>query len=736
LETVHAKEISCYVISLVICLGFLVWIMQLWSATLTVPFTYGGDAIFEGESIKGLIDTGGIYQNPYVGMPTGFLSYDYPTNCFLDFFIMKLISLVFPNWAMTMNLFFLLTFPLTTITTLFVFRYLKVSQIPAIIGSLLFTFVPFHFLRGELHLVLASYFLLPMMVLVLFWIFEDDFLLSRFKKGSQNILSSVLNVKSLLSIFICIGIALEFVYYPFFSCFFLLIAGICATISRKKWSPLLNAGLLMGMIVLCMIVSNIPAIMYQQDNGKIMEIVARNPAGSEIYGLKIIQLLLPVPGHRIAILSHISDIYAQTSPLVNENSTAALGIVGSVGFCILIIWVFYLLAHKDLTNTNEILKKISQLSMLNLSAVLLATIGGFGTVFAYLISPEIRCYNRISIFIAFFCIAAVVIVLDLVLQKYSTSKPKKWVIIGFIVVILFVGIYDQTTENFIPDYNNTKTTFISDQRFIQNIEETFPNDTLVFQLPYVPFPENPPVNKMADYDHFRAYLNSDNIHWSYGSMKGRDGDLWQKEIAGKSVNDMVDNLSFAGFNGIYVDSYGYADNGNEIISTLSSKLQITPLVSDNTRLYFFDMTKYNDQLKSRWSPEEFSKQKDRVLTPLKLKWQGGFSGLETSGSNTWRWCSSNGTLVVTNPSDTERYLSLNTTFFSGYPEDSQLKIESSNFYETIIINNSGYNYQNEFVIPPGSYTISFMSNAKQVDAPNDPRYLVFRLDHTQISERS
>ena len=158
---------------------------------------------------------------------------------------------------------------------------------------------------------------------------------------------------------------------------------------------------------------------------------------------------------------------------------------------------------------------------------------------------------------------AIVLLLDFILQKYSSSKTKKWAVIGFIVILLFFGLYDQTTEKFVPDYKNTKTTFLNDQQFIRNIEETFPNDTLVFQLPYVPFPENPPVNQMVDYDHFRAYLHSKNIHWSYGAMKGREGDFWQKEITSKSLNDMVNNLSFAGFDGLYVDSYGYADKGSE-----------------------------------------------------------------------------------------------------------------------------------------------------------------------------
>lgn len=581
------NESRYYIIAIGLCFLFLIWIMQLWLADLTIPFNYGGDAIFGGMFIKGIIENGWILNNPYIGMPTGFLSYDFPSNCFLDYIILKLISFVFSNWGLSMNIYYLLTFPLIIISSLYTLRKLNISPILSILGSLLFTFIPYHFLRGENHLTLSSYYMIPLMVLVIIWIFEDNFLFSRTYNSCDK---KILNKKNLFSIFICIGMALTFGYYPFFSCFFLLVAGICATIGQKKYTPILNAGILIGIIILCLVASNLPTILYQYDNGKNVEVALRSPLETEIYGLKIIQLILPIQGHRIPIFAHISDLYATHSPLINENSYVALGIIGSIGFIFLILWIFYQLFTKTTINNNETTKKIHQLSILNLSAVLLATIGGFGTIFACFIYPQIRCYNRISIFIAFFCIVTTMLLLDILLQRLNKTKPKKMVIFGCIAIILIFGIYDQTSTNFIPDYKNTKDVFLNDAHFIKTIETTFPNDTMIFQLPYIPFPENPPVYNMTDYDHFRAYLHSENIHWSYGTMKGRDGDLWQREIVRKPVKEMVESLSTAGFNGIYLDSFGYVDNGKEIISEISSVLQKKPIISENNRLYFFDLT--------------------------------------------------------------------------------------------------------------------------------------------------
>jgi phosphoglycerol transferase len=632
-----------------------------------------------------------------------------------------------------MNIFFLLTFPLTTVFTLFVLRQFKISPLPAIVGSLLYAFIPFHFLRGEGHLLLSSYFLIPLVVLITFWIFDGDFLLDSVKnelrKGS---IVSIFNKKTLISLLVCIGISSVFVYYPFFSCFFILIAGVCSTISNKKLTPFFNACLLIGIIVLFLFAFNLPSFQYQLHNGKNLEVAIRGPAESEIYGLKVVQLLLPVNDHRIPIFAQFSHTYASTSPLINENSYATLGLIGSIGFIILLLALYYQLFTKSIKKDNEIFKKIKYLSVLNLSAVLLATVGGIGTVFAYLFFPEIRAYNRISIFIAFFCITAIMMLLDFLLQKYSQNKIKKYAIVGCILIVLFFGIYDQTSERFVPDYKNIKEMFMNDDHFVKDIEKTYPQDTRVFQLPYVPFPENPPVNGMSDYDHFRAYLHSANITWSYGAMKGREGDQWQREVVKKSLDKMLEDLSFSGFNGIYLDSYGYPDNAKEMISGLSSALKTSPIVSENKRLYFFDMTDYN-RLKFLTSTE-FERYKNQFQNLVKLDWQDGCSDLEEKDGENWRWCSSEGTLIVINPSDKERTFLINTTFFTGSSDFSRLKIDGTSISENLFLNNQGYNFQKKIDLPPGKSMIKFRSDAQRVYAPGDSRDLVFRINDFQITE--
>lgn len=734
LNKIYLKEFYYYLAAVILCLVFLYWVMQLWDAALDIPFIYSGDAIFHEALIKGIIDNGWYINNPFIGMPGGGNLYDYPVSGNLEFLIIKLISLFNPNWAWVVNVFYLLTFPFTVITSLFVLRKMNISPLPAVAGSLLFAFIPYHFMRGEAHLLLAAYFLIPLVVLVIFWLFDDNFLLNQRNEGQRGPFRLWLSGKNIFAIVICIGVASSNIYYPFLSCCLILVGGICAALSRKRWMPLFNSGILIGVIALCVAAWNIPSLLYWFNNGMNSNVAIRDPQQSETYGLKIIELLLPVMGHRIPLLAYFTDVYARSAPLVNENIETSLGIIGGGGFIILIIWVFLSVFNWNPLSRYKGVNRLTQLSALNLAAVFIATIGGFGTIFAYLVFSKIRNYNRISIFIAFFAIAAVVLAIDMLLKKYASSRFKRWGLYGCIIIILFAGLLDQTSPDFIPDYAGVKTHFTSDSQFINNIETTVPTDNMVFQLPYTPFPEFAGADRMGSYSPFKAYLHSNNIHWSYGATKGRYGDQWQKNIADQPIPEMVQGLSFVGFNGIYVDGYGYKDDGKEIITELSTILQVNPLISNDKRLYFFDMTPYNTRLKSQFTSGEWEKRRDNALNFLSTEWKDGFWSLEGTTEFNWRWCSSQGTLILNNNSNHDRIYVMKATFVSGHPELANLKIESTGFNENLKINNAGYAYQKDIVIPPGQYVIKFDCDAKRVDAPQEARYLVFYIANFQLIE--
>jgi phosphoglycerol transferase len=247
---------------------------------------------------------------------------------------------------------------------------------------------------------------------------------------------------------------------------------------------------------------------------------------------------------------------------------------------------------------------------------------------------------------------------------------------------------------------------------------------MIFQLPVIPFPEAS-VNNIRDYDHFRGYLHSRHLRWSYGAIKNREGDDWQNRVAAKPVSDLVNTLSFAGFSGIYLNRLGYADHGSKLETELSSVLNVKPMVSDDGDLVFVDLTAYSQKLRERYSTAEWATRQERALHPLLVSWQTGFSFLEGTPDNNWRWCASECELELVNLSQQAKRVTIEMSFASG--NEATLRINSPLFSEQLIIDPSGKSFSKTIVIPPGRHMISFACDARRMIAIGDPRIMVFRL---------
>ena len=723
------RTIGEYAVAALLSLLAVAWVMKLWRADLRVPFTYAGDAVVYSTFIKGIVDNGWYYHNLFVGLPSGLHMYDFPLPDTFHFLSLKLLSLFTSDHALILNLFFLLTFPLTALTSLYVFRHFGVSYLPALLGSVLYTCLPYHFFRGEVHLFYSAYYMVPLMVLVILWTYFGRLHLVKRETGKWRF--GFRNFKTVFSLLVAIIIASTGAYYSFFGCFLLLVAGALALALKKDVYALLTSIILVVVMALTVAVNLSPSIVYLRKHGNPQSMV-RGPGEAETFALKISQLLLPVTDHRVPWFAQLKTKY-NYGPLINENNNATLGLIGSAGFLILLGALFASRRARE-SSPESPTDLLLPLSKFNMAAVLLGTIGGFSSLFALLVSPQIRSYNRISIYIGFFCLFAVVLLLEALAQRKIRSTASRIVFAVFLGVLLIVGILDQTSKFFVPPFAALNAEFKDNRDFIAKVEQSVPGNSMIFQLPYIPFPEHPPVNDMVDYDHFKAYLHSRSLRWSYGAIRGREGDVWQKSIATRPLPELVETLAFSGFNGIYVDRFGYSDRGVAVESELSKLIGKGPIASNSGRLSFFSLLEYNKHLRDKYTESEWIERQELALHSLIITWGGSFSDLEMSPGKTWRWCSSQGTLDLYNTANRERKVVLELSLSSGYEELSNLIIRSPLHNETRQININPSPLTLTLTIPPGHTTIEFTSDAKRVKAPADPRYMVFRVDDFELKE--
>src|SRR5262245_46658958 len=136
-----------YVVATFLCLIIVVKYFRLGHGDLVTPLKYRGDSLLHMGWIKNIVDTGWYLHNDRSGAPGGQDVRGFPGADTLHHLICKGLACFTDEVGLIFNLFYLLTFPLVTISTLFVLRRLGVSGAVALVVSLLYAFLPFHYYR-------------------------------------------------------------------------------------------------------------------------------------------------------------------------------------------------------------------------------------------------------------------------------------------------------------------------------------------------------------------------------------------------------------------------------------------------------------------------------------------------------------------------------------------------------------------------------------------------------------
>lgn len=507
---------------------------------LQVPSVYTGDELFSLFLVSRIND-GWINFSGRSGYPFGSNLSDFPSSDNFLYLILKFISIFTQNSGTILNVFLLLGFVFTFIASYASFRYFNLNALFSFAASFIFNFLPYHFDRLA-HSFLTWYFVVPLYLVLGHFIFEG--------KGQK---IQWTKIKSLGCLFLLAIIASSGVYYTLFGCLVIFFSATIRLVNSQKIRELFFPILVLVWIGFITLLNVLPTILYRITNGANQKVASRSFAESEIYGFKLVQLFLPRTNHRVEILSDIDVKYTTLTPLVNENSTAALGAIGAIGLVVSIIFLF-LGAQKKPYDAS-----IIYLARLNLILILFGVIGGFGSIFAMTISSQFRAWNRISIYVAFLSILFFFYSLTYLGGKFL--KRNSPLSAFFISMICFLGFLDQVPKYDSNNRNLTIQNYKIDKDFVTEIEKRLNGQGVIYQLPYMPFPEVPPLYKMDTYSQLTPIIISNSLISNVAGMKGREvGDFYER-LSLQTINQQIEVLIKMGFDGIYLDKRGYADAG-------------------------------------------------------------------------------------------------------------------------------------------------------------------------------
>jgi hypothetical protein len=745
---------------------------------LSQPWNYAseGDTKFYLLLIKGILAHGSYQVNPSVGAPFGLQLYDFPQGGDnLSLLIVRVLGLFSQNPAWVLNVFFLLTFALVAVSAFAALRLLGVSVAAAIVGACLFALLPYHFYRGESQVLLSAYYGVPLGALLFMRLWVAPGLFARRRARSRQDdgapasatgaraatarrwparAGDRLSGATLLTVACCVVVGSTGLYYAVFAILLLLAGSALALLADggSRRSPIggrgrgasLSGVLAAALIALTLAANLAPTLSYRAQHGA-NTAIKRTTIEADQFGLRLSDLLLPVEAYRLAPFSKVNQRYIEaTSTGYCEACYENLGAVGSIGFLWLALIALVSIAsavgavaagaaggggESGAAGAPEGRSKLASIlarrmgprslyrpAALGVSlSFVLATIGGLSSLIAFFVTRDIRGWNRISLFIAFFSLLAAMLGLDAGLRRLAGRVSPRGAATGAgaaaCAAVLALGIADETTSFFVPKYEKDAKQWVSDATFVREIEARMPHGAAIFQLPYVPFPEGygatgtsvsaPNPNFGTTYELARGPIHSDRLRWSYAAMKGRPAD-WQAPLATQPLYLSLAAAAADGFDGLWVDPHGYSAAARpRLAPVLERVLGVQPLFSPAHDLTFYDLRPFAARLALAHPAAQLAQLRASTLHPLRTAC--GTEGIE-----------------LTNPSPLAREATLQMRIYMHAAHPVTLLIHYPGAVnEQRALTTTPVRIQRALSVPPGTSTIGF--SLAGTPAPLQPR---------------
>jgi Ca2+/Na+ antiporter len=603
-------------------LGLLVVTLRLWQANLRVPFVYNAtdqaplayapDAPYYLMLTKGLVDHGSYLRIPNLGWPFSLQLYDNPeSGDNLQLAVLRGLGFLLRDAVLTVNVYYLLTFVAVSLAAWFVLRRLGVSRLVAAVVAILYSFLPYHFARGEAHLLLSGYFMVPITTLLILQVLSDDPPFTARRESTEPRWRVVLwSRRALPWLVACTALGSTGPYYAFFAVLLLAAAVAADLVARRSWRRAASGGIAAGIVLVVLLLNLSPSFLYWASHGQNDDAIPRGISETEVNGLRIAELVLPRIDHRIDAFADAQRKSDRFSPVATSERGQQLGLVGALGFVGLVVFTLSRLMRRrgdDDTRAPPPLGTRTEigtrLGLLTLVAVIVAAVSGISLLISALGVRYIRSYNRISVFIAFFALVAVAFALDWIVVRLPRWHGRA-VMAGVVcVAVLALGVVDQTSSADVPDYDALERAWDSDEAFMRGIERELGTGAAVFQMPYVFFPEAGMIVGTGPYDQVRGWLHADSLRWSWGSVRGRDGD-WQGALVRLPAPQALDALTAVGFSGLMIDRAGYQDHAAGIEAEYTATLGQEPQLSSDDRLLFYDLRPWARDLRARLTKAE------------------------------------------------------------------------------------------------------------------------------------
>ena len=473
---------------------------------------------------------------------------DWPLVEELQIVFFSLLAKVFGLFA-GLNLATVLGNLLAAITFYGVARFSDCSTVWAFVAALAFGLAPFIFAQSPFHLTTEYIWHVPLFLPVWRWASSEPGTTPRSPR-----------------FWFAVGVGfltgLQSPYYTNILCQLTLLGAIILFCHNRSWPAFKSSLAVIGAAACAFALMNFDTWTYRAVHGANTGALVREYKWLEIYGLKIVDMVIPPVTHHSHMLADFAAAHRAAAPLQDEGSY-----LGFVGLAALALLVGTAIADVVRRRADSIPMEAWQV----LWIVLFFSTGGFNAILGSLGFTLFRTGCRYSVVILAIALMYAAQRLTALQRETASHKPSGSLPLAAYAAagaLCCVILWDQVPRT--P--TATATAAIArqveaDREFVAAMEAALPDRAMVFQLPIMEFPEAP-VPGVPPYDHFRPYLYSKNLRYSFGSMKGRPREDWQKELGKMAFKDAVAEIKNKGFAAIYINRNGFPDRGKALEDSL------------------------------------------------------------------------------------------------------------------------------------------------------------------------
>jgi hypothetical protein len=235
---------------------------------------------------------------------------------------------------------------------------------------------------------------------------------------------------------------------------------------------------------------------------------------------------------------------------------------------------------------------------------------------------------------------------------------------------------------------------------------------------------------MGDYEHFRLFLGTRSLRFSYGVPGGTSAHGLQERTAALPPVEMAATLEDWGFAGLLIDRRAYPDRGDALLGALAAAGRPVAALGARPELAFVRLNPSATPrppdpalLRHRpaWSPEAGTGQ-------VTLHALEGWHGLEREDGRAWRWAGKRAVLGLWNETDAPRQVRLTGQVQGAAPGRLSLRRDSEELASWELGRDAVSLGGTSFPIPAGATLLEWRFDGRLVRPDGDPRALGFLIE--------